>query len=54
MTGIVGDENIQDHMKDLHDVDLHHMLVEKVKLTEGEALLLASCRVGAEGLIFLK
>ncbi len=47
-------QNIRDHMKALRDVDLHRMLMEKVKLTEEEALLLASCRVGAEGLIFLK
>ncbi len=47
-------QNIRDHMKVLRDVDLHHMLMEKVKLTEEEALLLASRRVGAEGLIFLK
>jgi hypothetical protein len=46
-------QNIRAHMKALRDVDLHRMLMEKVKLTE-EALLLASCRVGAEGLIFLK
>jgi hypothetical protein len=33
-------QNIRDHMKALRDVDLHHMLMEKVKLTEEEALLL--------------
>ena len=47
-------QNIREHVKALRDVDLYHMLKEKVKLTEEEALILASCRVGPEGLSLLK
>ena len=47
-------QSIREHVKALRDIDLHRMLMEKVKLTEEKALILVSCRVGAEGLMFLK
>ncbi|CAB4011283.1 Hypothetical predicted protein [Paramuricea clavata] len=47
-------DNIREHMKALHDVDLQCILMEKVKLTEEEALTLASFQAGVQGIVILK
>ena len=46
-------DNIREHMKALRDVDLQYILTEKVKLTEEEALTLASFQAGVQGISFL-
>jgi hypothetical protein len=47
-------DNIREHMKALRDVDLQYILTEKVKLTEEEALTLASFQAGVQGIVILK
>ena len=47
-------EKIQEHITALRDVNLEHVLAEKVKLTEEDALTLAAMKVDHHSLIVLK
>ena len=47
-------EKIQEHITALRDVNLEHVLAEKVKLTEEDALTLAAMKIGHHGIIVLR